>query len=248
MNQLMSKTSRVYHVLVVDDEPVTRMKLGGYFEVAGYRVSEAGSGPEMWEQLQKENIDLILLDINLPGEDGLTLTRELRKESDVGIILVTGRTESIDRIVGLEMGADDYVTKPVDLRELLVRVKNLLWRISLAQNSISNEKIDEEEDDNIYFGDWSFDIPRRKLTHNGEQVKLTRAEYEVLVAFVAYPNRVLSRERLLNLISHRVDGPSSRTIDVLIRRLRNKIELDPKSPEFFITVHGEGYLFVAEFD
>lgn len=247
MNRTTTQQPPTWHVLVVDDEPVTRMKLLGYFENAGYKVSEAANGLDMWQLLQHEAIDLILLDINLPGEDGLTLTRELRKHSIVGIILVTGRTDSVDRIVGLEMGADDYVTKPVDLRELLVRVKNLLWRISLARENANHDNI-EQDNDSVYFGDWRFDIPRRKLSHRGEPVKLTRAEYEVLVAFVAYPNRVLSRERLLNLISHRVDGPSDRTIDVLIRRLRHKIEVDPKSPEFFITVHGEGYLFAANID
>ncbi len=248
MNQNQSQSPPAWHVLIVEDEPVTRLKLTGYFENAGYRVSEAGSGPEMRTMLEHESIDLILLDINLPGEDGLALTRELRSHSNIGIILVTGRTDSIDRIVGLEMGADDYVTKPVDLRELLVRVKNLLWRISLAQTPVDDILDSEGDADGVRFGDWLFDIPRRKLTHRGKPVKLTKAEYEVLVAFVAYPNRVLSRDRLLGLISHRVDAPSDRTIDVLVRRLRHKIEADPKSPEYFITVHGEGYLFAAEIE
>ena len=248
MIQNPSQPPAAWHVLVVEDEPVTRLKLVGYFEKAGYRVSEAGGGPEMRTILESESINLILLDINLPGEDGLALTRELRSHSDIGIILVTGRTDSIDRIVGLEMGADDYVTKPVDLRELLVRVKNLLWRISLAQTP-ADDMLDSEVDvDGVRFGDWRFDIPRRKLTHQGKPVKLTKAEYEVLVAFIAYPNRVLSRDRLLGLISHRVDAPSDRTIDVLVRRLRHKIEADPKSPEYFITIHGEGYLFAAEIE
>ena len=123
-----------YHVLVVEDDVVTRSKLAGYFQNEGYKVSEAESGAEMREVLQGGDVDLIMLDINLPGEDGLMLTRELRSQSDIGIILVTGRTDSIDKIVGLEMGADDYVTKPFELRELLVRVKNLLWRISAARN------------------------------------------------------------------------------------------------------------------
>ncbi|GAL11494.1 TorCAD operon transcriptional regulatory protein TorR [Vibrio astriarenae] len=121
-----------YHVLVVEDDLVTRRKLVGYFQNEGYTVSEASSGSEMRECLQSNDVDLVMLDINLPGEDGLMLTRELRGQSNIGIILVTGRTDSIDKIVGLEMGADDYVTKPFELRELLVRVKNLLWRISLT--------------------------------------------------------------------------------------------------------------------
>lgn len=245
---LSTQLSDTRHVLIVEDEPVTRIKLMGYFENAGYKVSGAGSGPEMRELLEQEPVDLVLLDINLPGEDGLALTRELRSHSNIGIILVTGRTDSVDRIVGLEMGADDYVTKPVELRELLVRVKNLLWRISLAQGAATEEVEREGGGDVVRFGGWNFDIPRRKLTCQGTTVKLTRAEYEVLVAFIAYPNRVLSRDRLLNLISHRVDAPSDRTIDVLIRRLRHKMEHNPKEPELFITVHGEGYMFAADLE
>ncbi|NMS58832.1 response regulator, partial [Vibrio parahaemolyticus] len=142
--------------------------------------------------------DLIMLDINLPGEDGLMLTRELRSQSDIGIILVTGRTDSIDKIVGLEMGADDYVTKPFELRELLVRVKNLLWRISAARSG-SSKANETSEEHIVRFGEWTFDIQRRALSRNGEPVKLTKAEYELLVALSSYPNQVLSRERILNM-------------------------------------------------
>lgn len=122
-----------YRVLVVDDEAVIRARLKGYFEKEGYQVVEAQDGEQMWQAFEAQAIDLVMLDINLPGTDGLSLARQLRSKSDVGIILVTGRDETIDKIVGLEMGADDYVTKPFELRELLVRVKNLLWRISLVK-------------------------------------------------------------------------------------------------------------------
>ncbi|WP_162046743.1 two-component system response regulator TorR [Vibrio taketomensis] len=234
-----------YHVLVVEDDAVTRSKLVGYFQNEGYTVSEAESGEQMRDTLQSNSIDLVMLDINLPGEDGLMLTRELRSQSDIGIILVTGRTDSIDKIVGLEMGADDYVTKPFELRELLVRVKNLLWRISAARNADS--MVEQKNDTNIVrFGEWMFDIQRRALSHNGEPVKLTKAEYELLVALSSYPNQVLSRERILNMISHRVDAPNDRTIDVLIRRMRAKMEFDPKNPQIFVTVHGEGYMFAGD--
>jgi len=233
------------HILVVEDEAITRAKLVGYFQHEGYQVSEAQDKNDFEAIMAQHPIDLVMLDINLPGEDGLMITRKLRAQSNVGIILVTGRSDTIDKIVGLEMGADDYVTKPFELRELLVRVKNLLWRMSLTNTAAT--VIDEEPDDDaFYFGPWRFDIPLRKLTNNGQQVKLTKAEYEILVAFVAHPGRVLSRERLLNLIDHRVDDPNDRTIDVLVRRLRNKIEAPPKEPQYFITVHGEGYLFAAE--
>ncbi len=235
-----------YHVLVVEDDIVTRSKLAGYFQNEGYTVSEAESGAEMREVLQAEKVDLIMLDINLPGEDGLMLTRELRSQSDIGIILVTGRTDSIDKIVGLEMGADDYVTKPFELRELLVRVKNLLWRISIARDGASKSASEANEQHIVRFGEWTFDIQRRALSRNGEPVKLTKAEYELLVALSSYPNQVLSRERILNMISHRVDAPNDRTIDVLIRRMRAKMEFDPKNPQIFVTVHGEGYMFAGD--
>ncbi|MEI8670797.1 two-component system response regulator TorR [Vibrio sp. SA48] len=234
-----------YHVLVVEDDAVTRSKLAGYFQNEGYNVTEAENGTQMREVLQNSVIDLIMLDINLPGEDGLMLTRELRSQSDIGIILVTGRTDSIDKIVGLEMGADDYVTKPFELRELLVRVKNLLWRISAANNQLTIG--DTSQNGNLVrFGEWSFDIQRRALSRSGEPVKLTKAEYELLVALSSYPNQVLSRERILNMISHRVDAPNDRTIDVLIRRMRAKMEFDPKNPQIFVTVHGEGYMFAGD--
>jgi two-component system torCAD operon response regulator TorR len=232
------------HILVVEDEAITRAKLVGYFQHEGYQVSEAENKSQLDEIMAKHTVDLVMLDINLPDEDGLTITRKLRAQSNLGIILVTGRTDTIDKIVGLEMGADDYVTKPFELRELLVRVKNLLWRVSLAPIQISDD-IAELDDDAFHFGDCRFDIPLRKLTKSGEAIKLTKAEYDILVAFIAHPGRVLSRDRLLNLIDHRVEDPNDRTIDVLIRRLRNKIEVNPKDPQYFVTVHGEGYLFAA---
>lgn len=235
-----------YHVLVVEDDAVTRSKLVGYFQNEGYQVSEAESGEQMRAMLQSNAIDLVMLDINLPGEDGLMLTRELRSQSDIGIILVTGRTDSIDKIVGLEMGADDYVTKPFELRELLVRVKNLLWRISSARNVSGNADAEKQNENVVRFGEWTFDVQRRALSRNGEPVKLTKAEYELLVALSSYPNQVLSRERILNMISHRVDAPNDRTIDVLIRRMRAKMEFDPKNPQIFVTVHGEGYMFAGD--
>lgn len=231
---------------MVEDEAITRAKLVGYFQHAGYRVSEAENKAQMNVVLENHSIDLVMLDINLPDEDGLMITRNLRSHSDIGIVLVTGRTDSIDKIIGLEMGADDYVTKPFELRELLVRVKNILWRIALAEQKPALAAQTEEDDDLFRFGQCSFDIPKRKLLKNNIPVKLTKAEYDILVAFVANPSRVLSRDRLLNLIEHRVEAPNDRTIDVLVRRLRNKIEDNPKDPQIFTTIHGEGYLFAAD--
>jgi two-component system torCAD operon response regulator TorR len=234
------------HILVVEDEAITRAKLVGYFQHAGYRVSEAENKAQMTAVLDKHHIDLVMLDINLPDEDGLMITRNLRSHSTIGIVLVTGRTDSIDKIIGLEMGADDYVTKPFELRELLVRVKNILWRISLTEQKMAVVTEPDEDDDLFHFGQCSFDIPKRKLLKNNVPIKLTKAEYDILVAFVANPSRVLSRDRLLNLIAHRVEAPNDRTIDVLVRRLRNKIEDNPKEPQIFTTIHGEGYLFAAD--
>lgn len=232
--------NRNFHILVVEDEPVSRTKLAGYFEGEGYRVSELSSGEEMLTLLESQRADLVLLDINLPGEDGLFLTRWLRGQSEIGIILVTGRTDEIDRIVGLEMGADDYVTKPFNYRELLARVKNLLRRIAAVKQTPENDAVKN-------FADWIFDLQTRRLTSpEGERVELTRAEYELLAAFVKHPGIVMSRDRLLDNVSHRKWDPNDRTIDVLVRRLRQKIEIDPTMPEFITTAHGEGYLFAMK--
>ncbi|PKL96120.1 MAG: two-component system response regulator TorR [Betaproteobacteria bacterium HGW-Betaproteobacteria-13] len=228
-----------HHVIVVEDDEITRIKISAYFEKAGYRVSQAASAKDMRAVMAVDPADVVLLDINLPGEDGLSLTRELRHESNLGIVLVTGRTDAIDRVVGLEMGADDYVTKPFEPRELLARVKNLLWRMAAAHKTPS----DEGSKGRVRFGACSFDIEGRNLTVRGEPVRLTRAEYEMLVSLASAPRQVLSRDRLLARISHRGDTPSDRTVDVLIKRLRQKIEADPKTPEHIVTVHGEGYLF-----
>ncbi|MFV0664359.1 two-component system response regulator TorR [Denitromonas sp.] len=239
----MTQTSivpQVSHVVVVEDDEITRIKIAAYFEKAGYQVSQAASAGEMRAVMAETPADVVLLDINLPGEDGLSLTRELRHGSMLGIILVTGRTDAIDRVVGLEMGADDYVTKPFEPRELLARVKNLLWRMAAAQPVSAPQ---DEGKGRIRFGACSFDIAGRKLTVHDVPVRLTRAEYEMLVALVSAPNQVQSRDRLLAHISHRGDVPSDRTADVLIKRLRQKIETDPKMPLHIVTVHGEGYLF-----
>ena len=226
------------HVLIVEDDEVARTKLAGYLETAGHRVSEAVDGRGLRQVMASDPVDLVLLDINLPGEDGLDLTRFIRASHDVGIILVTGRTDDVDRIVGLEIGADDYVTKPFNPRELLARVKTLLRRTTARTPSASETKM---------FSGWQFDARSRRLASpEGDKVELTRAEFELLNALVAHPGIVLTRERLLGCITHRSWDPGDRTVDVLVRRLRRKLEVDPKSPELIITAHGEGYMFAAE--
>ena len=238
----MVHTGLTNTVLVVDDEAVIRARLKGYFEREGYRVLEAGNGEQMWQQFENQHVDLVMLDINLPGTDGLSLARELRSRSDVGIILVTGRDETIDKIVGLEMGADDYVTKPFELRELLVRVKNLLWRISLVKKA-QQDVVEQFEpcDDIITFDQYILELNSRKLSRGDEVIKLTKAEFELLNAFALHPQQVLSREQLMQQTSHRNEEVNDRTIDVIIRRLRNKLQAD-----LFVTVHGEGYLFATK--
>jgi two-component system torCAD operon response regulator TorR len=230
------------HIVVVEDDPVTRTKLAAYFAAEGYRVSEAEDGGAMHDILAKRPADILMIDINLPGEDGLRLTREQRERSEVGIILVTGRTDTIDRIVGLEMGADDYVTKPFDQRELLARVRNLLRRVRRSRGDGEGKSLRR-------FLGWSLDLNNRTLQDAaGRFVDLTRAEFKALALLSGSPGQVLSRDRILYEIAHRDWDPSDRTVDVVIRRLRQKLEDDPRRPRIIVTSHGEGYLFAPKLD
>ncbi|MBF0340069.1 MAG: response regulator [Magnetococcales bacterium] len=228
------------HLLIVEDDPVTRTLLMACFEREGYQVSAAENGAHMWERLEKSRTDLVLLDINLPGEDGFSLTRALRMRSDIGIILVTARKEDMDRIIGLELGADDYVMKPFNERELLVRVKNLLRR---------TRKQREEEDAAVarhLFNGWILDTERRRLTTpDGLQVSLTNGEYLLLALFVRRPGRVFTRDQLLEAVSSRDWMPNDRTIDVMINRLRRKLG-ETANPRMLVTVHGVGYQFLLD--
>lgn len=227
------------HIVVVEDDPVTRAKLAAYFTAEGYRVSEAEDGAEMRDIVAVRPADLFMIDINLPGEDGLQLTRELRSQSEVGIILVTGRSASVDRIVGLEMGADDYVTKPFEQRELLARVKNLLRRVLQAKMSAVPKQMRR-------FTGWTLDLAGRTLKdEDGSFIELTRAEFKTLALLTSVPGQVMSRERLLREIAHREWDPSDRTVDVVIRRLRQKLKDEAGQSRLIITSHGEGYLFAA---
>lgn len=228
------------HILVVEDDATSRVTLSSYFEKEGYRVSEAVDGEQMRSAFSKGDVDLIMLDIRLPGEDGLTLLRELRQQSSVGVIMVTGKSDEVDRIVALEMGADDYVTKPFNPRELLVRAKNLLARINAARMAKNDERVKK-------FSGWSLNMNTRSLeSPDGEDVRLTRGEFELLAALVNNPNRVMSRDNLLDYTSNRDWAPNDRTVDVLIGRIRRKIEPDPHVPSMIITVHGVGYVFAGE--
>ncbi len=225
------------NLLIVEDEPITRSQLAAHFEKEGYKVHAREDAEGVEETVIEEKIDICLVDINLPGKDGLTLTRELRAQSDVGIILVTGKNEQIDRIVGLESGADDYVTKPFDSRELLSRVKNLLWRVK------AQEKQKQKGHRRIFEG-WTLDLNKRELMSPNDQVQsLSAGEYHLLLALIENAGEVMTRDQLMNKIRNREWYPDDRYIDVLVGQVRRKFrEHDPNST-FISTIHGTGYLF-----
>lgn len=228
-------------ILVVDDDPTSRQILVGYFENEGYLVREAQTAEQAEDILQRETIDLVLLDIRMPGKDGLTLTRELRVNSEIGIILVTMRQDDIDRIVGLECGADDYVTKPFNPREILARAKNLIRRVQqLRALALASPKEDSVKE----FNDWSLNVNLRRLVHlDGEKVQLTDGECQLLATLISHSNVAMTRDDLMDKIRNREWLPNDRTIDVLIGRLRRKLRDDSTDPNIIITVHGTGYLF-----
>ncbi len=236
----MTETYQTHHVLIVEDDAVTRTRMAAYFESENYRVSQSEDGDGMHRLVAESTVDVVLLDINLPGKDGLQLARELSEKTDVGIILVTSRNDEIDRIVGLEIGADDYVAKPFNPRELLARVKNLIRRKQSDQSR-------HEKQRSRSFSGWTVDLSRRCLSSDTvENLPLTRGEFELLVTFLDHPGKTLHREWLMEKVTHRVWSPNERTIDVLVLRLRNKLEEDSHSPKIILTVHGEGYLFASE--
>ena len=231
------------HIVIVDDQPEICELVHNYLSGEGYRVSTANDGPSMRRIMQQYEVDLVLLDIMLPGDDGLSLARQLRAQSDIGIIILTGRGETVDRIIGLEMGADDYLPKPFHLRELLARVKSVLRRASARSEST------KPPPQSAMFNGWKLDLTSRELTApSGEEVRLTTGEFDLLAAFVANANQVLSRDRLLDLARNRSSGPFDRTIDVQVGRLRKKLEDDPQNPSLIKTVRGSGYIFTASVD
>ncbi len=227
------------HLLVVDDDVEILEIARRYFSMHGFRVSVATDGSAMRNMLTGEAIDLILLDLGLPGEDGFELTRYLREHWCGPVIIVTGRGESVDRIVGLELGADDYVTKPFDLRELLARVRSVLRRSESRAPQAPFVDL-------VRFAGFRLDLAARHLmAADGAAVPLTTGEYELLQIFLERPNRVLSRDDLISRMHGRDAGPYDRSIDVQVGRLRRKIETDPTRPELIKSVRGAGYLFTA---
>jgi two-component system OmpR family response regulator len=230
------------HILIVDDQQEICDVVQEYLTGEGYRVSTAHEGAGMRRVLAQGHVDLVILDLMLPGEDGLTLARSLRSESGIGIIILTGRGETVDRIIGLEMGADDYLPKPFHLRELLARVKAVLRRA----HDRTAETLHSARS-RVQFAGWNLDLSSRELlSPNGEEVRLTTGEFDLLSAFVNNANQVLSRDRLLDLARNREAGPFDRTIDVQVGRLRRKLESDPDDPHIIKSVRGAGYLFVPQ--
>ena len=229
-------------LLVVDDDLVTQARLNAYFSQEGYRVLLAGDGETFWRQLEHAAVDLVLLDINLPGQDGLSLARELRaRDAAIGIILLTSRNDDIDKIVGLEVGADDYVTKPFNPRELLARVKSLLRRTGARRGGGG------EDEETFCFAGWTLNLPRRRLCDpQGADVALTRGEFEVLALLVRHVGEVLNRDRLSRAISGHDWSPQDRTVDVLVRRLRAKLDAADKPDSLITTVRGEGYRLAVD--
>ena len=227
-------------ILVVDDEAEMRDAVSEYLQLRGFTVATAANGAEMHQAIDKQPVDLVLLDLGLPGEDGITLMHELRAKHEVGIIIITAFGEAEDRVLGLESGADDYVVKPFSLRELLARVRSVLRRADPAFSL----KTGIGQTGSVSFGDNSYDRSARELRHpDGSTVELSSGECDLLELFLDNPDRPLSRDELVDKIAHRLWEPFDRSIDVRINRLRRKIETDPGNPRLIRTVRGVGYLY-----
>ncbi|WP_420475005.1 response regulator [Noviherbaspirillum sp. ST9] len=228
-------------ILIVDDDREISSLLAEYLEKNGYRTSTAGDGKAMWKALDDQRIDLIVLDLNLPGDDGLTLCRNLRARSSIPVIMLTARGEPVDRILGLEMGADDYVPKPFEPRELFARIRSVLRRTQAAP--VSSEA---PESQMVHFAGWTMDTTARHLINpQGVVVALSGAEFRLLKIFLDHANRVLSRDQLLNMTAGRDADPFDRSIDLQISRLRQKLGEDARSPQIIKTVRNEGYVLAT---
>jgi two-component system phosphate regulon response regulator OmpR len=224
-------------ILIVDDDPALRELLMGYLVSNGFSVQAVGDGLAMRATLAEGLPDAIVLDLMLPGEDGLALTRAVRAQSNVPILILSARGEEVDRVIGLEVGADDYLAKPFGPRELLARLRALLRRGQPAAGAGATPATEQR------FGPFALDAAGRRLFRAGSEVHLTSAEFDLLVAFVARPNRVLSRDTLVDLLRGYDRDPFDRSIDIRVTRLRRKIEAEPAAPAYIRTVRGEGYLF-----
>jgi len=240
--------SILVHVLVVDDEPRIRTMLRRYLVEEGFKVSDAADGSAMRAALEGESIHCVLLDLMMPGEDGISLARYIRQRSDIPIIMLTGKGDLIDRVVGLEAGADDYITKPFELREVLARIRTVMRRAAPrpAPATPPSAAAGSHEAEILVFQGWRLDLVRRELARpTGENVPLTAGEFDLLCAFAQHPNRVLSRNQLIELVKGRGWAAYDRAIDTQVGRLRKKLESDPANPALVKTVRGGGYIFAS---
>ena len=237
------------HILVVEDDPKIRLLLRKCFELEGFIVSEAEQGETVLQLLEQENIHLITLDLNLGREDGLSIARDIRAISEVPIIMLTGKGDMVDRVVGLEIGADDYIAKPFHVREVLARVRSVLRRSNKSQID-SNNVAPNDENIRCKFDNWIFDLEAMELRHEGDDQgqKLTSGEIRLLEVFVRNANRVLTRDQLMDQLQGHEYNAYDRSIDNQIARLRKKIETDPKNPKLIRTLRGVGYKFVADLE
>lgn len=226
-------------LLVVDDDPELRELITAYLSKQGYEIVAVGDGRAMDHAFQAGGVDLVILDLMLPGEDGLDIAKRLKQTTDVPIIIVSAQGEEIDRIVGLEVGADDYIGKPFNPRELLARVRAVLRRVRGSGTVGPLARI-------VEFGDFRLDLNAHLLTRDGTTVPLTSGEFDLLGILVRHPNQVLDRDRILDLLTGAERSPFDRSIDVRITRLRSKIEPDPSSPVFIRTIWGKGYMFCPD--
>jgi two-component system OmpR family response regulator len=229
-------------VLIVDDDHDIRLLLSDFLERNGLQVWQAADGESMWQSLQSQPVDMVVLDLNLPGTDGIALCRELRTTSNLPVIMLTARTSPIDRIVGLETGADDYVCKPFEPLELLSRIRSVLRRVTLAAAG----EYDVREPRRMRFSGWTLELTARHLLDpRGVVISLSGAEFRLLKLFLDRPNRILSRDAIMEHMHGRESGPFDRSIDLQVSRLRQKIEENSKMPTLLKTIRNEGYLLAS---
>jgi len=223
-------------LLLVDDDPELRELIGDYLTKQGFDVKTAGNGQEMDDVLQRHRIDLVLLDLMLPGEDGLSIAKRIKKTEGFPIIMISAQGQDVDRIVGLEIGADDYLGKPFNPRELLARIRAVMRRTQMPPAG----------SETVEFGEFILDRKARRLTQAGDYVQLTSGEFDLLGILVDYPDTVMDRDKILDLLTGAERSPFDRSIDVRITRLRSKIETDPSSPAYIRTIWGRGYMFCPD--
>jgi DNA-binding response OmpR family regulator len=232
------QTVRKSRILIVDDDEFLRRTLAGQLEREGFSVRAVGDGAAMFQSFARFEPDLVLLDVRLPDEDGFSLMRRLRDQRAIPVVMLSGRAETTDKVVGLELGADDYVTKPFEVRELVARIRARL-RVQGVTGAGGRGRCS--------FEGWTLDLDSRALTSpTGEPAPLTSHEFNALAGFVSHPGRVLDRAQLMDLIVGRDWSPTDRSVDVLVAKLRRRLDDDPRQPHFIRTVHGAGYLFAAK--